>query len=348
MKKYLLLAAIATVALTTIGCKSDAKEVTKQEKIIDTIPVTTRTLTSANFIEYGSYYGKVNAHKTATLISTVGGRVTSIKAKEGDKVKAGISLARIDADKAQALLDVSRLNEKVTKEQYDRTKKQFKKQNISKVMVDNAHLAWLNSKKSLIDARKMWRGALAVPPIRGIVTTRYVELNDELPPGRPTFTVSQIHKLKIKVGIPESEIVGVAEGNPAKVTFDIYPNREWDGKISRLSREVTAGSRTFLAEITIDNKDRTLKPGLTAKTEIMRQKLEDRIIVPTEVIVTRGANNFIMVAQNGVAQKKAITLGAANETETIITSGIALGEKIILEGSQMVTDGTPIKIQAIN
>ncbi len=286
-------------------------------------------------------------NKTATIITTAGGRVSRVKVTEGDKVKSGAYLARIEAEKAQSTLDVAKLNEKISREQYARTKKQFAKENISKVMVDNAHLAWLNSKKSLIDARKMVRGAYSIAPMSGVITTRHIEVNDELAPGQPTFTVSQVSKLKVVVGIPERDIVGVTEGNMAKVTFDVYPDREWEGTITRLGRELAPGSRTFRAEVTISNKDNVLKPGLTAKTKVTRQKLIDQIIVPTEIIVTRGINNYVMVAKDGVAHRKAVTLGSSNALETIVTSGIEAGEELILEGSQMVTDGTPITIKKL-
>lgn len=345
IKKLLLGMAIISVSL--VGCKPKGSEEQKNE-LKDEISISVAPAVAGDFIQYGSYYGEVSAFRTATLIATGGGQVTSIKVKEGDRVRSGKSLASIDAGRAQASLDLAVLNEKVAKEQYERTQKQFAKENVSKVMLDNSHIAWLNSKKTLVDTQKMWRGALAIPPMNGIVTARHIELNDELAPGSPTFTVAQTHKLKIIVGIPESEIVGVSEGNSAEVTFAIYPNRVWHGTITRLSRQVSVGKRTFFAEITIDNEDQLLSPGLTAKTVIVREQLQDKITVPTEIIVTRGNDNFVMIMVDGKAVKRAVTLSSSDELRTVIETGIDVGDTLIIEGSQMVTDGTPVKVQSLN
>ncbi len=347
IRKLLLSLAIASVTL--VGCKpKEAEDANAKHNVNESISVSVETAVASDFTKYGNYYGEVSAYKSATLIAGAGGEVTSIKAKEGDRVKSGRSLARVDASRAQAALELAVLNEKVAKEQYQRTQKQFEKENVSKVMLDNSHIAWLNSKKNLVDTRKMWRGALAVPPINGIVTARHIELNQEIMPGSPTFTVAQIHKLKVTVGIPESEIVGVKEGNSAEVTFAIYPNRVWEGTISRLSRQISLGKRTFSAEITIDNSDSLLNPGLTAKTEVVREKLVNVIAIPTETIVTRGTDNFVMLVIDGKAVKREVVLGSSDELYTIIEDGIEIGDTLIIEGSQMVTNGTPVTVQALN
>ncbi len=344
MKKPLIFTTATIALLFAFGCSSNKKDTIKTEDNgIDTISVTVVEASTGNFTEIGRYYGSVSAINSATLITYTGGQVSSVKYKEGQWVKKGSSLAKVDAAKAQSLLEMAKLNEQIAKSSFERAEKQFEKENISKVMRDQAELGWVASKKDLIDARKAWRGALCISPMNGIVTSRFINTNQELAPGSPTFTVSNTKKLKINIGIPESEIAGVKIGNKAEVTFDLIPGRIWEGKITRLSGEITGG-RVFNAEVVIDNKDDILKPGFTAYVKVERQILENKIIVPTDIILTESTHNFVMTASNGVAKYKKITLGSSDETNTVLESGIVVGELLIRKGNSLVSDNTPIKI----
>lgn len=344
MKKPLILTTAAIALMLAFGCSSKKKDDSNNKNnAVDTISVSVIEAETRDFTEIGRYYGDVSAINNATLIAYTGGQVTSINAKEGKWIKKGTSLAKVDAAKAQSLLEMAKLNEEIGKAAFERAQKQFEKENVSKVMLDQAELAWVASKKDLIDARKAWRGALCVSPINGRVTTRFIELNQELAPGTPTFTVSNTRKLKISIGIPESEITGVKVGNKADVTFDLFPGEVWEGKVTRIAGEITGG-RVFNAEIVIDNKDDLLKPGFTAYVKIERQILENRIVVPTDIILTESTHNFVMVASNGVAKYKKVTIGSSDEKYSVLESGIVVGETLIHKGNSIVSDNTPIKI----
>lgn len=344
MKKPLILTITAMALVLTFGCSSKKKEKNEEKaNVVDTISVSIIEAETNDFTETGSYYGNVSAINSATLISYTGGQVTSVNVKEGSWVKNGKSLAKVDAAKAQNLLEMAKLNEQITKDAFERAQKQFEKENISKVMKDQAELAWVASKKDLIDARKNWRGALCVSPISGIVTSRFIELNQEIAPGTPTFTVSNTRKIKVNIGIPESEIIGVKVGNKASVTFDLYPGEVWEGKITRLAGELSSG-RVFNSEIEIDNKDKRIKPGFTAYVKIDRQILESQIVVPTDLILTESTHNYVMIAKDGVAKYRKVIVGTSDDKNTVIKSGIVVGEQLIYKGNSLVSDNTPIRI----
>lgn len=344
MKKLPIILLSTAAMLITFGCGGKKKETENVNGEIDTVSVTIINAEAKDFTEIGNYYGKVTAFNKATLISYTGGQVKGISVKEGSWVNKGKSLAKIDPEKASVQLEMAKAAEQLAKETFDRAAKQLEKENISKVEHDKAKLDWITAKQYLVDARKAWRGSYCVTPINGIVTSRFLELNDEVAPGTPTFNVSQIHKLKVKIGIPESEIGGVKEGNKAVVTMDLYPGQRWEGEISRLAKEIGDNGRNFAAEIVIDNKDKILKPGLTAKIKINRGTIKGKVIVPSELILTESTHNYVMIAKNGVAAYRKVELGSADETQTVLASGVEIGEKLIYKGNNLVNDNTPIRI----
>lgn len=310
----------------------------------DTIPVSVLPIEEKDFIEYGEYYGDVKGINEATIVCYTGGSVEKILVKEGAYVKKGSSLARIDADRITAGYETAKLNEKIAKDNFERLKRHLETGNASQVAVDQAHLQRLNSHTKRIEAEKARKGALCITPISGMVTSRFIDLHKELPPGTPAFTVTQLHKVKVTIGIPESEIDGVKEGNEAEVTFSIFPDRTWKGKVYRLTREASRMSKTFQAILHVENSDRKIKPGLTAYVKLLLKKMESRIVVPTGAILIEGENNYVMVMEKNRAVRYDVETGETNNNQTVISKGLTSGSALIVKGHHITADGSLVKV----
>lgn len=324
--------------------KKENSDGSDSETVQDTIPVSVLTLEEQDFLEYGEYYGNVQGINEATIICYAGGSVEKVFVKEGAYVKKGSSLARIDADRIAAGYETATLNEKIARDNYERLKRHLETGNASQVAVDQAHLGWLNSKTKRIEAEKARKGALCTTPIGGIVTSRFIDLHQELPPGTPAFTITQLHKVKVTIGIPESEIEGVKEGNEAEVSFSIFPGRTWNGKVNRITREASKVSKTFQAVLNIDNKDRAIKPGLTAYVKLNLLESKNQIIVPTSAILTEGKENYVIVMEDNKAVKRSVELGVSNKNQTVVKGGLEKGSHLIIKGHHILSDGSLVKV----
>jgi len=329
------------------GCGPQKNDSTANEtaKAADTVTVKTTPVTQTTFTEYGIYYGRVTGIEDAQLICYAGGRVEKVLASEGDRVKKGQSLARIDAAKAYSLYNTAKKNEKIALDNLERTRQYLKDGNASQVSVDQMEIAWLSAQANRIDAEKMWRGAYCISPINGIVLSRSIDKFDELAPGMPTFTVGRINKLTIRIGIPETDIPGVKTGSSADITFALFPQRSWEGTISRLSREIDPHNRVLSAELTIDNTDRILKPGMTAQVKLRRMVHDSVFVVPTGAILTGKQGSYVALADGNRARLQTVTTGASDETRTIIVDGITDSDVLIVQGHHLVTDNTILNIQ---
>jgi RND family efflux transporter MFP subunit len=308
------------------------------------IPVKIMDLESGNFIEIGEYYGRVSGINEAALISITGGTVERINVKEGDYVSSGTSLGRINADSAIANYEMAELNVRLSLEDYERNQQFLSSGNASRVEVDRSNLAYLQSKSALIQAEQIYNSALCITPISGIVVLRQINLHQELPPGTPTFTVAQLDRLKITIGIPEKEMNGVKEGNKAIVIVDMFPDLEFEGELVRLSREISTHTLKFEAEVQIDNTDMMIMSGVTALVILERNELENEFIVPTAAILIEGNTHYVMIAEGNTAKQIFVETGPSNKTHTVILTGLESGEKIIIEGNALVKNNTQINI----
>ncbi len=340
MARRILLFLGFTLLILPFACKKEKKKV--EDKL--TVPVSVIRVTRGVFVEYGDYYGSVRGIEEAELICTSGGFVEKIDVKEGSKVKAGQSLAKIDSRKAINQCETAELNQKIALDNYQRQLKFLKSGTASQVAVDRAHLAYLNSKTNFMNAERAKKGALCISPISGIVVAKYIDEFEELPPGSPTFVVADIEKLKITIGIPENDIPGIKEYNDAVITFNNYPDRTWKGRLVSFSRKTSPKLLTFQAEIHIDNPDGLILSGTTANVHLTRRILRNQIIIPTNTLLTIDDSTYVMGVRNNKVKRIPVKTGVSNTTHTVILSGLNTGENIIVEGVHLVSDASLVKI----
>lgn len=345
MKQLIITIILLTCGALVTGCarKSHAEEIGKQKD--EKIAVKVVAIGVDTFVEYGTYYGRISPLNEAKLICYSGGRVEALRAAEGTWVKKGSSLASIDSAKAKILLETAKLQESIALKNLTQTKKHLKDGNASQLAVDQAHLAYLGAKSQRIDAQKNYRGALAITPLSGIVTFRSISLYQELSPGYPTFSVAQISTMKISIAIIESDAPYVLPGSEVTLTTALHPEKKWSGTINTIAREASSSDRTFKAEIYIGNKDGVLKAGATGIVRLALRVHENAVVIPTDAIRTDGVQHSVMVAlENGKVQRRIIEAGPQSDTKTLVKSGLYVGDRLIIKGHQLVSDGMTVRI----
>lgn len=308
------------------------------------VSVEVLTIEPRDFIEYGRYYGEIRAIHEAELITPAGGQVYSVDVQVGDAVSRGQSLAKIDPGKADAALETAVLSEQISRESYERQKRFFEAGNTAQVQVDQAHLAWMQSKAALLDAKDRRDGAFCISPLDGVVAAKHIEVYETLQPGTVTFTVADMSQMKVTVGIPESDIRELTGITGAEVYVAGYPDKVWQGEITSVDRVRSERSLTYDIEIVVDNSEGLLFSGSTAEVSLKLQELEDRIVVPARTVITSGDENFIMIVNDMEAHRVPVQTGPSNDTEIVITDGIEAGTKVIIGGTNKVSDGTHVRI----
>lgn len=326
------------------GCKKneDVKDIIPVKESF--VPVTIISAEISSFYEYGEYYGRTQGVNRASIIDLIGGRVESVAVTEGAIVKKGDSLGKISSEKAQIAFDSAKLNEKITNDNYLTLKSFLKSGNSSQINVDQAQLQWLNSKSQLIDAEKAYEGAFCISPIDGVVAIRNINKDDELMPGQSTFLIEDLSEIEITIGIPEADMKGIKEGSSAEVTLDLYPNRVWKGTLTRFSRRSSENNLTFSAVIVVDNSDRTILSGTTAKVKLLRNSFEESIVLPTDTVINDDGKNYVMVYKDGKVSKRDIVLGISTVERCVVLSGLSPGEKLVQEGLYLLVDSQEVTV----
>lgn len=354
-RRFALLALASGAVVLTLGSCSapaEAQEMDgavtaapmRAEDDVRRVPVTVQTVERRDFVQYGEYFGEARGVSEVVLSTATGGRVTAILAEEGDTVAAGESLAEIDPERAQTLYETAVLNERLARETWEREQRFLAEGNSFQLKVDQAHLAWLQARSTLLDARKMREGAFAISPIDGTVVARYVELHDDLEPDQYTFQVADLSRLRISVGVPEADMAGVRELDSAQVIFTAYPDQVFEGIPTSFARARSERTLSYEVDILVDNADATLLSGQTARVRLALHEYPQVLVVPSGAIYTRNDRRYLMVVEDGIAHERPVRVGASDNRFSVVLDGVSAGAEIVAEGFNRLSDGSPVEV----
>ncbi len=338
---------ISLLALLAFSCakteKTDESEVAKEKAK----NVRVMTLEKKNIDVQQSYTATIDAFDKVYLAPTVPGRIVDVKVEVTDKVRKNQLIALMDESQ---LLQVEVQYENLKKEM-TRMDTLIRYGSVSQQVYDQTKAQYMATKTNYNNLKENTR---LLAPFNGIVTDRLYDDN-EIYSGAPNtqagkaaiVVIEQIEKLKVKINVSARYFPVVKTGMEALLTSDIFPDRHFAGKVSLVYPTIDPQTRTFTVEITIPNKDLTLRPGMYAKVSLILAEKEALVVPSSAVLMQEGtANRFLFVAENNRAKRIPITLGERFDDQLEVISKTPLaGKKIIIAGQSKLDNGDLIEVK---
>lgn len=288
--------------------------------------------------QLGVFTATVNAYSTNNISPKNGARIERIFAEVGDHVRAGQKLAEMDpAPLIQAKLQMD--NDSL---EFARTDQLFKVGGTSKSDFDAKKMKYNISKTNynnlLINTR-------LISPISGVVTARNYDKGDMFNMGQPLYVVEQIRPVKILVNLSEELYTKVKRGMTVDVKADVYPDEIFKGKVAIVYPSIDPTSRTFTAEVRVDNTSEKIRPGMFCRVTFSFGKANN-VVVPDRAIVkqTGSGDRYVYVLNNNKVDFKKVELGRRMDTEYEILSGLKSGEEVIVEGQSKLNNGAEVTV----
>ncbi|MFI5145220.1 MAG: efflux RND transporter periplasmic adaptor subunit [Ignavibacteria bacterium] len=308
--------------------------------------VKVKEIAPSTFSESFKVMGTVKPYATAKISSEEGGLILAITKNKGDRVRAGEVLVRLKKDVEGATYDQMLAQYELAKINFEKQDELYKENATTEIQYLTAKWQMEAAEKGLDVLKTHIRKALVTSPINGVVDDKFMNKGEMSGPGIPILNVVDVSRVKISAGVPESYINEVKKSQLVSITLDVLPGAEFEGKISYLSPTLATGSRTFEIEIIIDNKDRLLKPEMSANIEIPKTEIENAVVIPQDLIVDYGDEKYVFVMEGDLAKKRTLEIGGRSENNVLITKGLNAGDRIIYEGFQSLKDGE--KVQVVN
>jgi membrane fusion protein, multidrug efflux system len=334
--------------------KLDPTAANTKAKLVVIVPVGPKA-----FNHYIDLQGKIEAQNLVNVAPRgQGGFVTAVYVKQGDNVRKGQTLLKLDASVMSQSLAAARQQVSGVKAQLDQAKSIYQRQqNLWKQNI-GTEIQVLNAKTNVDALQSQYNAALAnvrmaeeqlnttniVSEISGIANIVNIKVG-EFFNGNQQLQVVNNNDLKIKVNVPENYADRVKVGNTLKVTLPESGNMELNSKVTVVGKVIDPITRSFYAEGSIP-ADKKLRANQVANVNIEDYAIPDAITIPVNTLQTDDKGKFVLVAveEKGllVARKKPVVIGELYGDQLEIKSGLNVGDKIITDGFQSLYDGQRI------
>ena len=335
--KVFFMVAIASVMLLS-SCGSKTEQSANAPKAD---PVVSVVIAHAEDVEINNTFtSNIEPYAVNNIVSQTAGRIVSINAEVGSKVKKGQLLAKMD-DVNLAKTRMQYVNDST---ELGRLTELYKIGAVSQADYDVAKLSLEITKKTYYNLAE---NTYLRSPINGVVTARNYDKGDMYSMAQPIFVVQQITPVKMLINISESLFTQVSKDMEFDITVDAYPEEVFKGKVNLIYPTVSATTHTFPVEVISQNNDQRLRPGMFARVTA-NFGVNHHVVVPDVAVVKQqgSGEHFIYVLQpDNTVKYQLVEVGKRLGNRYEIVSGINEGDKIVTEGQARLKDGVSVQVK---
>ncbi|MBG0790692.1 MAG: efflux RND transporter periplasmic adaptor subunit [Desulfovibrionaceae bacterium] len=345
MHKQAILTVLALAALLALaGCGNEDSNANAfaPERVVK---VKTMTVTPMVLHDILTLPGETEPEDDVFVSSDSAGTVTWLGVREGDHVKKGAIIARVDVASSGARLDQAKASRELAAEQLRRRRELLEKGVLAQEEFDQMAAKLEESDASLREMQVGVDQGVIRAPVSGIVNKRFVDQGERLEVGGQVVEIVDPSIIRVTVNVPEMDIPFIRKDQEAMLTVDAIPGRKWKGAVEFVSFKADPTSKTFETRVLTDNGDGAIRAGMLARVSFERRTIPDAITAPLYSIINQGGERLLYVDENGTARARTIEIGVIDADRAQILQGLKAGEKLIVSGQTMVEDGTKVDAQ---
>jgi RND family efflux transporter MFP subunit len=290
--------------------------------------------------------GIVTARSEWDLAFKVGGVLSRVAAREGDRVRAGQLLAELDTTELAA--GVAQAREALAKARRDdgRLAALAASDAAPRVAADDARTGVVVAEAALAAAEFNLRHARLLAPEAGWIDRRAAEPGEVVGPGRPVFHLSGGRGQVVRADLAERDVLGLAAGAPAVVVLDSRPGVELPGRVTEIAHAASRGTGTWQVEIAVDGAaaGAPLLAGLTAKVRIPRTVPAAGAVPLAAVVGGDGATGAVFSVDGGRARRVPVVIAFLDGERAVLSRGVERLGAVVTDGADRLTDGAAVRV----
>lgn len=344
MRRRTPLLSILLMPLAAAGCGENTSAAADSKPERPPINVSVEKLVPRALTETVELSGELRPWVEVEVASELGGRISEVGFREGERVPRGRVLARVGTDLLEAALHEAAARRTGAEAAFIKTEKLFERQAVPRQDLVAATAQFEQAKAQEEQARLRVERSIVRAPISGISISRLIEPGEVLSPGARITTLHQTDRIKAVAGISESDVGAFGEGGTATLQVDAWPEESFPGRIHLIAPAADEKTRTFAVEVAIDNADGKLRPGMIGRVSLLRRQLEDVVVVSRDVLQERDSGTVAVVLDGDVARVRTLSLGASQGTLVVVDEGLAEGEWLIVRGQRGLVDGQKVAV----
>lgn len=331
---------VACVALVLSGCGH--KENATAPSRLPTATVRAQIIESKKRIATEEVVGTVRAKLRSVIEAKVSGKIEQMLVVPGQQVKAGETLAVIDAREVRARYDQAVALRQQADADLKRLSSLFEQKILSQAEFDGAQAKARVSIAAMTEAEALLSYTKVTAPFAGVVTRKHADVGDLATPGKPLLEMEDSSTLRLEADVPEAVVGKLTLSDKLPVRIAAF-EKELTGVISEIAPAADSASRTFLVKLDLLGTT-GLRAGQFGRVAMPVGETSS-LRVPASAVTQRGQMELIFIVSAGKAQLRLVKTGKRIVTEVELVSGVEAGEKIVIEGAAGLMDGQPVAVR---
>ena len=312
--------------------------------------ITTFKVTPKAFTHYIELQGNVTTKQNVVITPEFDGLLTKVYVKEGQRVTKGQALAKIDDGGLGQQLDQLKIQADLAKTTFERQQRLWNQKIGSEIQYLQAKSTYEAQDKAVKNLQSKLAKTVVRAPFTGTIDDVITEQGNVVGAGQSQlFRIVNLNDMYIETDVPEYYIATITKGKKALVEFPML-GKSYDATVRQTGSFIDSNNRTFKIEVAVPNKDKIIKPNLTAKLKINDYSNDKAILIPLSVI-SENANGeqYTYIVENiennvGKTKRVIIKTGKAQGDIIEVTEGLELDMQVIEEGARSVKEGQEVEI----
>jgi membrane fusion protein (multidrug efflux system) len=342
----LVLVFIVTTGRQIVEEQSRLAEAKKEaaHQVVSAVSVVTLIVEPKRLEDRITLPAEVKPFEELWVKAEVKGQVIDVKAEEGQRVRGDQGLVQLDPRDYRARLDRIEANHRLAILDHERIEALVNKKIAAESKLDEA-VARLKELGAQRQEAELALGRTRISaPIQGILNELKAKKGDLLEPGQPVAQILQIDKVKVTVGIPESDVAAISDLTEADVVIEALGKRTVRGRKCFLSSKPRSLARLYDLELAVPNPDGDILPGMFARVELVKEVFQKALVVPLYAVIVQGDDQIVYVEEGGRARKRKVEIGVLSDWQVQVLSGLAPGEKVVVVGHRLLDEGQEVNV----
>lgn len=328
-----------------IDAQADGKN--KKEDLV-AIPVETALVRTGDVAAFYSGTTTIESDEQAVVVSQITGVVLEIKAEEGEFVKAGQLLVRVEPDRYRLEVERNEATLKRLQMDFQRKKELFDRKLVSAEDFERVSAEYEAQKAQVALARLDLKYTGIQAPISGYVSERMVRVGNLVELHQPVYSITSYDPLLAVLHVPERELGVLRKGLEVTVRVDAFPQQIFKGEVIRISPVIDPATGTFRVTTEVKDPAGLVKPGLFGRVDILHDVRKDVPIIPRSALIKEDEQTFVFViGDDNNVSRRVIQTGYEQNGEIEVVDGVSAGESVVTAGKGSLSDGSKVEVVSL-
>ncbi|MGY1520456.1 efflux RND transporter periplasmic adaptor subunit [Luteimonas sp. A482] len=344
LRPVLAIAALSAL-LMLAGCSGggDAEAKSDEDKGPEAIPVEVEKVSRrAIAASYGNT-ATLEPRAEAQVVAKTSGVALEVLVEEGQSVRAGQVLVRLDPDRARLQAAQSAVQARKLEANFRRAQQLEAQQMVSANDLDQIRYDLENARAVNRLANLELSYSNVVAPISGVIASRDIKPGNFVQINSPIFRIVDTARLEATLNVPEREIAKLRPGQTVELTVDALPGRRFTGTVDRVSPVVDTGSGTFRVVAAFEGEGE-LQAGMFSRLAIRYDQREDALVVPRRALLEDGGEPAVYAVREGKASRVPLELGYSDGGWVEVRKGLGEGDAVVVAGKAALREGTAVQV----